>query len=64
MYYLDIGGYTEDDDYEVGVAAYGVRYLINEQHLKSLVACEGYPKIYIQILVEIEYNGKVYQVIP
>lgn len=52
-----------DIDYEPGAVTHGVLYLISEEHVKSLDYHEGYPRVYIRLLVDIEHCGNVYQAI-
>ena len=49
-----------DIDFQEGSSVSGVLYLITERHLRTLDACEGYPKIYRRIWLEVEYGGETY----
>ena len=49
-----------DIDFAEGENVDGVLYLITDRHLRSLDACEGYPKIYRRMWLEVEFNGESY----
>ena len=46
-----------------GATVEGVLYLISEANLARLDACEGYPKVYRRLWLEVEFDGGVYQAI-
>ena len=52
-----------DIDFQEGGEVYGVLYLITEQHLRSLDAHEGYPKIYRRMWLDVEFGGETYQAV-
>ena len=49
-----------DIDFQEGSEVHGVLYLITEQHLRSLDAREGYPKVYRRIWIPVEFKGESY----
>ena len=49
-----------DIDFAEGAEVDGVLYLITERHLRSLDACEGYPKVYRRIWIPVEFKGESY----
>ena len=52
-----------DIDFVSGATVEGVLYLIPEANLARLDACEGYPKVYRRLWLEVEYDGGIYQAI-
>ena len=52
-----------DIDFVPGATVEGVLYLISEANLARLDACEGYPKVYRRLWLEVEYDGGIYQAI-
>ena len=53
-----------DIDFVSGATVEGVLYLISEANLARLDACEGYPKVYRRLWLEVEFDGGIYQAIP
>jgi len=49
-----------DIDFAEGEHVDGVLYLITDRHLRRLDACEGYPKIYRRMWLEVEFYGESY----
>ena len=49
-----------DIDPEPGGAVHGVLYAITAEHLKSLDLCEGCPRTYRRMTVDVECSGKIY----
>ena len=49
-----------DIDFLEGGEVHGVLYLITKQHLRSLDAREGYPKVYRRMWLPVEFNGETY----
>ena len=47
-----------DIDFEEGAEVHGVLFLITDQHLRSLDAREGYPKVYRRMWLPVEFNGE------
>ena len=52
-----------DIDFVSGATVEGVIYLISEANLARLDACEGYPKVYRRLWLEVEFDGGIYQAI-
>ena len=52
-----------DIDFVSGATVEGVLYLISEANLTRLDACEGYPKVYRRLWLEVEFDGGIYQAI-
>ena len=52
-----------DIDFVSGATVEGVLYLISEANLTRLDACEGYPKVYRLLWLEVEFDGGIYQAI-
>ena len=52
-----------DIDFVSGSTVEGVLYLISEANLTRLDVCEGYPKVYRRLWLEVEFDGGIYQAI-
>ena len=52
-----------DIDFVSGATVEGVLYLISEANLTRLDTCEGYPKVYRRLWLEVEFDGGIYQAI-
>lgn len=49
-----------DIDFQEGGEVHGVLFLITDQHLRSLDAREGYPKVYRRMWLPVEFSGESY----
>ena len=49
-----------DIDFQEGGEVHGVLYFLNERHLRSLDAREGYPKVYRRMWLPVEFCGEIY----